>query len=126
MAEQAAQAAEQLMSLEAEQDQAEEVEDEELAAMVAAAAAEIDAFLAGAGYPDATAASYSPAAAAAAAAGGAVTFQNQVGLPDIARHVIRYRLTQETRVQNASHDVACQGPGSRCSPRRRTPCNSII
>ena len=54
VAEQAAQAAEQLMSLEAEQDQAEEVEDEELAAMVAAAAAEIDAFLAGAGYSDAT------------------------------------------------------------------------
>jgi len=35
------------------------------------------------------------------------------GLVDIARHVIRCRLTQETR-----------GAGGCCSPRRRVPLNS--
>jgi len=40
-----------------------------------------------------------------------------MGLADIACHVIGYRLTQDTREQNALDDVA----GTCCSPRGRMP-----
>ena len=43
------------------------------------------------------------------------------GRTDVARHVIGWVSTQETRVQNALNDVAGNGPGRYCSPRHRKP-----
>jgi len=50
----------------------------------------------------------------------AVTF-----LADVARHVIGYHLTQETRVHNACLRCGEQVPGECCSPRHRMQLCSI-